>query len=308
MLAQQLVNGIVVGSVYALFALGFTLVFGVHHILNLAHGSVSMWGAFVGLIAVAPSALWPETSLPTPFLPLPLAFILAMLSGGLIGVLLDLVAFRPLRKRKASEFAALVSSIGASLILLSVAQQLSRTGILRFPFDTFPVEIFRFAGMRMSLLQITILVSVGVLFFALVLYLYRTSFGRQVRAVAVNERTATLLGVNPTAVYLQIFFISGALAGAAGVLIGLAFNSVHFLMGEPYLLRAFVVVVLGGLGSVIGAVVAGLALGLIQTLTVVYISSGLSDAIIFSILFLMLLIKPTGFFPGLRRDSRVVRT
>ena len=129
------------GSVYAVFALGFTLIFGVHHILNLAHGSVAMWGAFIGLIAVSPSALWPGTTFPTPFLPLPVAVIVAMLGGGLIGVLLDLVAFRPLRKRQASEFAALVSSIGASLILLSLAQQLSGTDIVRFPFGTFPIEI-----------------------------------------------------------------------------------------------------------------------------------------------------------------------
>ena len=308
MLAQQLLNGLVVGSVYALFALGFTLVFGVHHILNLAHGAVCMWGAFIGLIAVAPSALWPESAFATPFLPLPLAFLLAMLAGGLLGVVLDLVAFRPLRKRHATEFAALVSSIGASLILLSLAQQLSGTNILRFPFGTFPVEILHFAGLRMTLLQLTIVASVVLLFGALMFYLYRTSFGRQVRAVAVSERTATLLGVNPSSVYLQIFFISGALAGAAGVLIGLMFNSVHFLMGEPYLLRAFVVVVLGGLGSPVGAVVAGLLLGLIQTLTVVYLSSGLSDAIIFAILFGVLLIKPTGLFAGLRRDARVGRT
>ncbi len=307
MLTQQLLNGLIVGSVYAIFALGFTLIFGVHHILNLAHGTVCMWGAFIGLIAVAPSALWPDIGLSTPFLPLPVAIILAMAGGGLIGVLLDLVAFRPLRKRGATEFAALVSSIGASLILLSLAQQLSRTAILRFPFGTFPVEIYEFLGLRVSLLQITIVVAMLVLFGALVYYLYRTTFGRLVRAVAVSERTATLLGVNPTSVYLQIFFISGALAGAAGVLIGLLFNSVHFLMGEPYLMRAFVVVVLGGLGSVVGAVVAGLLLGVIQTLTVVYLSSGLSDAIIFSILFAMLLVRPTGLFAGLRRDARVTR-
>lgn len=306
MLAQQLVNGLVVGSVYALFALGFTLVFGVHHVLNLAHGSVCMWGAFIGLIAVAPGSVFGAAQA-TPFLPLPVAFLLAMLGGGLLGVLLDLLAFRPLRRRHATEFAALVSSIGASLVLISLAQQLSRTRILRFPFGTFPLVIYRFAGLRVSLLQLFIVGCVAVLFAALLFYLYRTSFGRQVRAVAVNERAATLLGVNPAAVYLQIFFISGALAGAAGVLIGLAFNSVNFLMGEPYLMRAFVVVVLGGLGSVTGAVVAGLLLGLIQVLTVVYLSSGLSDAIIFSVLFLMLLVRPTGLFAGLRRDVRVVR-
>ena len=305
MLAQQVANGLVVGSVYALFALGFTLVFGVHHVLNLAHGSVCMWGAFIGLLAVAPGELF-GAGLPSPFLPLPVAFLLAMLGGGLLGVLLDLIAFRPLRKRHATEFAALVSSIGASLILISLAQQLSHTRILRFPFGTFPVQIYRFAGLRVSSLQFFIVGCVAVLFAGLLFYLYRTSFGRQVRAVAVNERAATLLGVNPSAVYLQVFFISGALAGAAGVLIGLAFNSVNFLMGEPYLMRAFVVVVLGGLGSIQGAVIAGLLLGLIQVMTVAYVSSGLSDAI-FSILFLMLLVRPTGLFAGLRRDVRVVR-
>lgn len=307
MLAQQLVNGLVVGSVYSLFALGFTLVFGVHHILNLAHGSVCMWGAFVGLAALTPGAFLPAGVLPEPFLPLPIAFLLAMVGGGLLGVILDVVAFRPLRKRGASEFAALISSIGASLILISLAQQVSHTQILRFPFGTFPIQFFTFAGIRLSLLQLTMVCSLVVLFLALLIYLYRTSFGRQVRAVAVSERAAELLGVNPDAVYLQTFFISGALAGAVGMLVGLAFNSIHFLMGEPYLLRAFVVVVLGGLGSLVGAVAAGLLLGLVQTLTFVYISSGLSDAIIYSTLFLMLLIKPTGLFSGLRRDARAGR-
>jgi len=157
------------------------------------------------------------------------------------------------------------------------------------------------------LLQITIVTSVAIIVAALFVYIFYTGFGRQIRAVAVNERTASLLGVNPTAVYFQTFFISGALAGGAGVLIGIAFNSVHFLMGEPYMLRAFVVIVLGGLGSIGGAVIAGLLLGLIQTMTIAYLSSELSDAIIFSLLFVILLVRPTGFFGTLRRERRVAR-
>ena len=131
---------------------------------------------------------------------------------------------------------------------------------------------------------------------------------RQAAVVATTVlATATLLGVNPDFVYFQTFFISGALAGAAGVLIGIAFNSVHFLMGDPYMLRAFVVIVLGGLGSIMGALIAGLLLGLVQTLTIAYVSSGLSDAIIFSILFVALLLRPTGFFGTLRKERRVAR-
>src|SRR5580700_5075215 len=243
MIAQQILNGLVVGSVYALFALGFTLIFGVHHILNMAHGAVFMWGAFFGLFAI------------TRFdLPFPLGFVLAIVLAGLLSVALDWVAFRPLRKRGAPEFSAIVSSIGAGLVLMNIAQRVSDTRVLRYPFST--------------------LLIVAALF----VYLFYTRFGRQIRAVAINERTATLLGVNPNFVYFQTFFISGALAGAAGVLIGIAFNSVHFLMGDAYMLRAFVVIVLGGLGSVMGALIAGLLLGLVQTLRIAYVSSGLSDA------------------------------
>jgi branched-chain amino acid transport system permease protein len=296
MIAQQLVNALVVGSVYALFALGFTLIFGVHHILNLAHGAVFMWGAFVGLYAV--------TLLELPF---PLALLCAAVAAGLLSVALDWVAFRPLRRRGAPEFSAIISSIGAGLILMNIAQRVSQTRVMRYPFGTFPIEIYTVAGLRVSLLQLTIVGSVAVIVAALFAYMFYTGFGRQIRAVAVNERTASLLGVNPTAVYFQTFFISGALAGAAGVLIGIAFNSVHFLMGEPYMLRAFVVIVLGGLGSIGGAVIAGLLLGLIQTMTIAYLSSELSDAIIFSLLFVILLVRPTGFFGTLRRERRVAR-
>jgi len=296
MIAQQILNGLVVGSVYALFALGFTLIFGVHHILNMAHGAVFMWGAFVGLFAVT----WLD-------LPFPLAFVVAVVLAGLISVALDWVAFRPLRKRGAPEFSAIISSIGAGLVLMNIAQRVSETRVLRYPFGTLPVEIFMLFGLRVTLIQAVIVVSALVIVSGLLLYLFYTRFGRQIRAVAVNERTATLLGVNPDFVYFQTFFISGALAGAAGVLIGIAFNAVHFLMGEPYMLRAFVVIVLGGLGSIMGALVAGLLLGLVQTLTIAYVSSGLSDAIIFSILFATLLLRPTGFFGTLRKERRVAR-
>jgi branched-chain amino acid transport system permease protein len=304
-LLQQLLNGLVTGCIYVIFALGFTLVFGVNRVLNLAHGTVCTWGALIGLVAVSPQAIFGDGA--ASFLPLPLAIVVAVIGAGLVAVLLDFVAFRPLRKRKASEFSALVSSIGASFILLSLAQQFTHTAILRFPFGAFPIHLYRFAGLRLSLLQGVTVACAAVLPLALGFYLYRTHAGRQVRAVAISEKTARLLGVNPTLVHMQVFFLSGALAGFAGVLIGLAFNSVNFMMGESYLLRSFVVVVLGGLGSISGAVVAGLILGVVQTLTDVYVSTGLSDAIIFSLLFVILLVRPTGLFRGLQRDARVVR-
>jgi branched-chain amino acid transport system permease protein len=178
---------------------------------------------------------------------------------------------------------------------------------MRFPFGTFPLVMYRVAGLRVSLLQLTIVGCMVAAVAALLLYLHRTSFGRQVRAVAVNVRAAPLLGINPQSVYFQTFFISGALAAAAGVIVGVAFNSVYFLMGEPILLRAFVVIVLGGMGSVWGCIVAGWTLGIIQTMTVAFLSSELSDTVLFTLLVLILLVRPTGLFAGIRRDARVVR-
>ncbi|MCL7466132.1 branched-chain amino acid ABC transporter permease [Phaeovulum sp. NW3] len=284
MLSQQILNGLVTGSVYALFSLGFTLIFGVQKLLNFAHGATFMAGAFIAYYCTISGM---------PFL---LAIGLSMVATGVIGIVVDLVAFRPLRKRGNAEFPALVSSIGVDLVLISIAQQVSKTQVLNFPFGTFPVKFFNFLGLRISLLQIVILATVAVLVVLLIFYLKKTSFGRQVRAVATNERAAALLGVNVQSVFLQTFFIAGALAGLAGVLIGLLFNSMQFLMGEPYMLRAFVVVVIGGLGSVPGAIVASLMLGVMQSLTVAYLPSGLTDAIIFTLLFIVLLIRPNGLF------------
>lgn len=293
---QQIFNGLVVGGTYALFALGFTMVFGVLHVLNMAHGAVFMWGAFAGLFAITLLDL-----------PLWVAMIVAMLAGGLVSVAVDVVALRPLRRRRAPEFAAIVSSIGFAQILMSLAQYASGAQVHRFPFGTFPIAFYEVFGIRVSLQQIAILLSVSLLVVCLLLIFYRTGFGRKLRAVAISDVTAQLLGINLDRTHQLTFFISGLLAGAAGVIIGIAFNSVHYLMGEPYLMRAFVVIILGGLGSISGAVVGGLIFGMIQTLSIAFLSSSLSDAILFGMLFVILLIRPSGLFGSIHQQERVVR-
>ncbi len=295
MLAQQLFNGLVLGAVYALFALGFNLVFGVHKIMNLAHGAIFMVGAFIGLFAVLAGV------------PLWAAFILTVLATGMLSVAIDYFAFRPLRRTSEAEFAVLIASIGMDMILVNLALRASNARTMRFPFGIVPVESFLIFGMRVSPLQLVISAAAVACVVFLAFYLYRTSFGRQVRAVSSNERAAMLLGVEPKLVYFQTFFISGALAGVAGILIGLAFNSINFAMGEPYLLRGFVVLILGGLGSLTGAVVAGLALGIIQTISVAYFPTGLTDIIVYSLLFLVLLVRPNGLFGSAVADARVAR-
>jgi branched-chain amino acid transport system permease protein len=285
MLAQQLVNGLVLGTVYALFAVGFTLIFGVNRILNLAHGSIFMVGAFTGLFMVVHLKL-----------PFPVALLAAMAASGILSVIVDRISLAPLRKRNASEFAPIISTIGLALIVDNIAQRLSDSEVLRYPFGTFPIRIFRFGLFQISLLQATIAACALVLTVALVLFLRRSMLGKSIRAVAGSERTAMLLGIRPEKVYVLVFFISGAMAGAAGVLVGIAFNTVDFLMGEPYLLRGMAIIVLGGMGSILGAFVGGLLLGILQTLTISYISSDLSDIIPFLTIFVMLLWRPSGLF------------
>jgi branched-chain amino acid transport system permease protein len=293
MLIQQLINGLVVGSTYAVFALGFTLLFGVNNVMNMAYGSVFMWGAFAGLFSV--------TFLRAPFWA---ALIAGMGAGGLLSVVLDLLAFRPLRKRGAPDFSYILTSIGANMILLTLAQRVSNTEVMRFPFETFPVVVYEVFGVSIQLLQL-IIIGVGVLMVAgLVFALYSTGLGRRIRAVAFSPATSQLIGINADMVNAQVFFISGALAGLAGVLIGVAFNSVHFLMGEPFLMRAFVVIIIGGLGSIPGALVGGILIGVVQSLAYAYISSAAADAIVFAALFIIILVRPSGLFG---KASAVVR-
>lgn len=288
MLAQQLLNGLISGAIYALFALGFNLIFGVQKVLNLAHGAIFMAGAFVayyGLIGGLP--LW-------------MAIVISMVVCGVFSVLLDRFGFQVLRKysHADAEFGALVISIGVGQVLTSLAQKMSDTKVLSFPFGTFPVEFFRGFGLRISLLQVTVALMVCGLVLFLWYFLQRTTFGRQVRAVAINPRASALLGINGRGVFMITFFIAGAMAALAGAMIGLSFNSIQFMMGEPYMLKAFVVVVLGGLGNLGGAIAASLLLGIAQALSAAYLPPGLTDILIFATLFVVLIFKPNGLFGG----------
>lgn len=296
MLLQQLLNGLVMGSTYAVFALGFTLLFGVNHILNMAFGSVFMWGALAGLYAVL--------GFQAPFW---LAVIVGMLAGGVLSVALDFVAFMPLRRRQAPDFSYILTSIGASLVLLALSQKATGSAVMRFPAETFPVVVYQLPGLSIQLLQLIIIGTALAMVAGLVWSLYGTGLGRRIRSVAFSANTARLLGIHADLVNAQVFFVSGALAGLAGVLIGMAFNSVHFTMGEPFLMRAFVIIILGGLGSIPGALVGGIVIGMVQALAYAYISSAAADAISFGILFFIILIRPTGLFGKATAVVRVQR-
>lgn len=284
-MGQQALNGVFVGSIYALFAVGYTLVFGVLDILNLAHQAVFMLAAFLALALVSDAHLSIWVAMP-----------LAVLGAGLLGLLLERLAFRPLRGRADSNISGLISSLAMGTVFEAIALQLFGPDISRFPLGTFPDRIVHLGSASASLLQLFI-VGLSVLFMAaLTLLLARTRLGRQLRAVAESPRAARVLGVDVDRAIAAAFFLSSALGGAAGVLFGLAFNSVSPDVGRSVELKGLAVIILGGMGSVPGAVLAGFALGLVEVFTVARFGSSYRDAVSFAALFFVLLLRPRGLF------------
>jgi branched-chain amino acid transport system permease protein len=284
LLAQQLVNGVFIGSVYGLFAVGYTLVFGVLDILNLAHAAVFTLGGLsaVWLVQAAGMSIWA-------------AFPLATLLAGLLGLLLNQVAFVPLRKRADSHFSGLISSIAMAIIFESAALGLFGARAVRFPQGTVAVQIWNVGEVTITSLQVGIVLTAALLMVVLHLFIRRTRTGKAIRTVAESERAAMLLGVNVNGIIAWTFFISSALGGAAGILYGLYFDSLAPDMGRSIELKGLAVIILGGMGSIPGAILGGVAFGLSEVLTVALSgTSNLRDAVAFTVLFAILLLRPSG--------------
>lgn len=290
MLAQQLANGILLGATYALFALGFTLMFGVLRVINLIYGFYFTAGAFF--------ALW----LTRAGWPLAAALPVAAVGAGAVAVALDSLLLTRLRRTRADELASLMVTLGAVLALYAASTAWLGPDIRRLPPDLVGGGAFDVFGVRVTVAQLLILAASGVLV-GLLLWLVRgTRLGLAIRAMAENPDAAALMGINTARLAALVSFVSGALAGAAGVLIGLNFNAIHPYMGEQMMLRGFVVVIVGGLGDIFGALLAGLLLGVVEVLTAGYLASGLKEAVGFAILVLVLWTRPAGLFG--RADAR----
>ena len=281
MLLQQLINGIALGSTYALIALGYTMVYGIITLINFAHGEIFMVGAFVGLLMVAIFKL-----------NIFVAMILAMVTCMALGVVIELIAYRPLRK--SSRLSALISAIGVSIFLSTLAQMIFGADAKGFPEKAFPVNQIHIGDADISTLQLLIIgVSAG-LMIALEFIVQKTKIGKAMRATSEDYNTAALMGINVNMVISFTFALGSALAAAGGVLVGLLFNAVSFNMGLMAGLKAFVAAVLGGIGSIPGAMLGGLLLGVTEVLGVAAGYSSYRDAIAFAILVLVLLVRPTG--------------
>jgi branched-chain amino acid transport system permease protein len=218
----------------------------------------------------------------------------AMLVAGLLGLVLEAVAFRPLRGRADSNVSGLISSLAMAAVFEALALQIWGPNVSRFPFDTLPDRLIPVLGGVVSRLQLTIIAIALLLFLALYWLVARTRLGREVRAVAESPRAARVLGVNVDRVIAASFFISSALGGAAGVLFGLAFNSISPDMGRSVELKGLAVIILGGMGSMPGAVLAGFALGLTEVFVVAHLGGSYRDAVSFAGLFLILILRPRG--------------
>jgi branched-chain amino acid transport system permease protein len=278
-------NGLFLGAVYALFAVGYTLVFGVLDILNLAHAAIFTAAAFAAFSLAGMS------------LPLPAAFVVAAVMAGVMGILLDRVAFAPLRARNAGTLVPLISSIGVAIIIGAVLRGIYGVDERHFTtggLDTAPA--IHAGPVTFTTVELTIFVAAIVLMIGLSWVLRATTLGRRIRAVAEDRVAAALLGVDLERTIAATFFIASSLGGAAGVLTALRYNSVTLDMGGPIELKGLAVIILGGMGSVTGAVIGGFILGAVETLAIAYGLSAWRDAILFGVMFLLLVLRPTGIF------------
>ncbi|MBT2732933.1 MULTISPECIES: branched-chain amino acid ABC transporter permease [Carnobacterium] len=277
---QQLINGLSLGSIYALIALGYTMVYGIIKLINFAHGDIYMVGAFVGYTAI--------NSLKLSFLP---AMILSMVFCAVLGVAIERIAYKPLRN--ATRVAALITAIGMSYLLQNGMIYLVGSETRAFP-QVIENNIYEFAGLQVSQTQILIFGTTIILMLALQLIVQKTKMGKAMRAVSTDADAARLMGINVDNVISFTFALGSSLAGAAGVLVGLYYNSIEPMMGYAPGLKAFIAAVLGGIGIIPGAMFGGFTIGIIETLVSGYGGSMIKDAVVYLILIIILIFKPSG--------------
>jgi len=282
---QQLVNGITLGGVYALIAVGYTMVYGVIQLINFAHGEVYMLGAFMAYTLVAVVGM--------PFFP---AFLLTLLICAVLGVVLDFVAYRPLRK--APRLAALITAIGMSIFLQNMALLIWGSQIKSYPREVLPAffseAAINMGDVTLSWLQLFIL-SITLLFMIILhLTIHKTRIGMAMRAISQDKTASALMGIGVNRVISYTFAIGSAMGGMAGILVGLYYNAIFPTMGYVAGIKAFAAAVLGGIGSVPGAMLGGGVLGIAEVMGAGYISSEYRDGISYAVMIAVILFKPSG--------------
>jgi branched-chain amino acid transport system permease protein len=294
-LVQIVVNGLTLGSVYALVALGFSMVYGILKLLNFAHGDVLMVGAFIGWGVLGRLGGSLDPSVPVAVL-IALMLLVAMLGCGFLGVAIERFAYRPLRN--APRIAPLISALGVSFFIQNTVLLLWGADFRTY--DTFDL-VDPFTGLHVGPLNVWLIrLFVMAAAFAMMLGLYGlvnwTKLGKAMQATAYDREAASMMGIDVDKVIVRTFFIGSALAGAGGVLVGLVFGQINHFMGFSYGLKGFTAAVVGGIGSIPGAMFGGLFIGLVEAFAAGYISNTFKDLILFSILIAVMLVRPSGLF------------
>ena len=286
---QQLANGLILGSFYALVALGYTMVYGIIKLLNFAHGDLYMVGGFVGfLILSAISGLLGES-----WTAIVCSMVLSMLAVGLLGVIIQRVAYRPMLK--APRLSILITALAVSIILSNGVMAITDGEYLAFHTDL-GYEGLAFGNVFVSYTQLALVVSACLLMVSLTFFVNKTLYGKAMRAIAIDQDACKLMGINVNRIIALTFFIGSSLAAAAGVMAGVYYGSLHFSMGFVIGLKAFTAAVIGGIGSIPGAMLGGLLLGLLEAFgtQIPFIGSEWKDVFSFGLLILLLILKPTG--------------
>ncbi|MDD2388644.1 MAG: branched-chain amino acid ABC transporter permease [Desulfobacterales bacterium] len=286
---QQLTNGLAVGGIYALIALGYTMVYGVLKLINFAHGDLFTIGAYLGLTLLTAMGLTDHLG------PLWGCILLAAMVMGLValvGAILERVAYRPLRT--SHRLSAVVSALGASIFFQNAIMLIYGARFRVYPHNILPKMAVNLFGLDIPLIRIIILLSSIIMMVVLYVYIHKTRIGMAIRAAAIDQGAAKLMGIDVNRVILIVFLIGPALGGVAGVMVGLYYGQINFTMGWMYGMKAFIAAILGGIGNIPGAMVGGLLLGVIEAMGAAYISIAWKDAIAFVVLILILIVRPTG--------------
>ncbi|MCF8045464.1 MAG: branched-chain amino acid ABC transporter permease, partial [Desulfarculaceae bacterium] len=285
---QQLVNGLTIGSIFALVALGYTMVYGIMKLINFAHGDLVAMAAFVGL-TVYDRFLGPDTNSVV-------SLILIFVSTGIIiafaGILLERIAYKPLRT--APRLSAVVSALGASLVIQNGIMLIWGPRMRFFPTDILPSTTWNIGGIYLSFIQVSILILSVIIMAGLIFFIDKTRVGTAIRATSLDHDASKLMGINVNNIITLVFIIGTFLGAVGGLFIGLYYKGITFNMGWNYGLYAFVAAIIGGIGNIPGAMVGGILLGVFKALIAGYISSVWADALTFVLLIGILVVRPTG--------------
>ncbi|MBM4464540.1 MAG: branched-chain amino acid ABC transporter permease [Chloroflexi bacterium] len=291
-LLQQLINGLTIGSFYALIALGYTMVYGVLKLINFAHGDMFMLGAYLGLVTLMGFVVNLGMA-GLPFLILIFLIVMAVVAG--VGIVLERVAYRPLYR--AGRLPPVISALGAAIFIQNGVMLLYGARYRTYPEEfkvIIPDTIWEIAGARISLIQIVMLVIAALLMVGLYSFVQYTRVGTAMRAVALDHDTARLMGIDVYGIIRVVFLIGPALGAAGGIMVGLYYGRIYFTLGWGYGIKAFTAAILGGIGNIPGAMIGGLILGVIEALATGFVSDAWKNAIAFFVLVLILIIRPTG--------------